>query len=155
MSVNKHKAGKLGESFWANFYLIDSNSVRHKEADLREEVKRSNIQTSEADGGSVITMETLRANMMDLKKILRAKGFRVPRPSDKQVVNVWDLTKRTCNSTFLQASLINCGVCPPHIKEEYVANVSQSKTASYRMGKRKLDDNHRAQSRRARRRCDT
>ena len=115
MSHNKYKAGKLGDSFWGNFYLIDEASERHSVAALREAVKNLGIQTTLERAGTEITLDVLRANMLQVKSYLRAKGFKVPRPSDNAVVCVWDLQKRACNSTFLQTYLVLCEVCPQSI----------------------------------------
>ena len=132
------KQGKLGVDFWGNFYRVDR--VKHTVEKLQEEVQTLGVQTALEQGGQTITLQELHCNMVKVKDHLRLKGFRVPVASDASVVCVWDLKPRSCNSSFLQAYLVGCAVCPESIKARYMKNVADGRTAAARLKKRTVDE---------------
>ena len=135
------KQGKLGADFWANFYRLDIDTYTEKA--FRDEVATLGIQTKLQEGDSTITLKELQDNMVKVKEHMRKKGFRAPCASDKDVICVWDLVKRSCNSTHLQTYIVSkCEVVPHNIKSKYLSNVQNSSEAAKRMGnesKRNID----------------
>ena len=133
--------GKLGADFWGQWYYVDE--ADHSIDKLRAEVSGLGLQTClHIKGGTTITMTRLSENLLKIKAQLRPLGFRMPTTKDKKVVSVWDplASPRGCNSTHLQAHIVQLANCPDTIKNKYIQNVACSKEAENRLGKRILDE---------------
>ena len=135
------KVGKLGLNFWAQWYRIDKlGAGPHTEEKLKGEVRSLGLQTRLEHEGTTISMSQLRDNLLNIKEVLRSKGFRAPCASDSRVVGVWDLQSRACNSSYMQTHLVQCANCPDNIKAQYIQNVASGRTADARLGKRAVDE---------------